>query len=199
MTGFRQDERIDFFGEQRSRTRRSLLLYGLFLLIVLAHMAVALAIMSLLLTIFTQGIYHWVLILVIVWTLFSFMMGSFLEYRRLKAGGRAIAQRVGAVRLFIDGSHDAWEHSHGVAHEHEAVETVRYTSRHIAVRHEQDFPAVYRRYYEFAQQLALASGLTMPILYVLPNEQGINGFVAGRQTTDMVLVVTQGALDKLSD
>ncbi|ALF60666.1 peptidase M48 [Psychrobacter urativorans] len=190
---------MDFFAEQRTRTRRSLLLYGLFLLIVLAHMAVALGIMALLLTVFTGGIYHWVLVLVIIWTLFSFIIGSFLEYRRLKAGGRAIAQRVGAIRLFIDNSHDAWEHSQGIAHQHESLMPVRYTSRHIAVRHERDFPAVYRRYYEFAQQLAIASGLTMPILYVLPNEQGINGFVAGRHSNDMVMVVTQGALDKLSD
>ncbi|MDP4543517.1 M48 family metalloprotease [Psychrobacter faecalis] len=33
----------------------------------------------------------------------------------------------------------------------------------------------------------------------MPDEQGINGFVAGRHSQDMVLVVTQGALDKLSD
>lgn len=199
MAGFEQNGRMDFFGEQRIRTRRSLLLYGLFLLIVLAHMVIALGIMALLLTIFTGGIYHWVLILVIIWTLFSFIVGSFLEYRRLKAGGRAIAQRVGAVRLFIDSSQEAWEHSRGVAHQHEPVSPVQYTARHIAVRDERDFPAVYRRYYEFAQQLAIASGLSMPILYVLPNEQGINGFVAGRHPQDMVLVVTQGALDKLSD
>ncbi len=199
MAGFEQDERIDFFAEQRTRTRRSLLLYGLFLLIVLAHMAVALGIMALLLTVFTGGIYHWALVLVIVWTLFSFISGSFLEYRRLEAGGRAIAQRVGAIRLFIDNSQDAWEHSQGIAHRHEPVMPVRYTSQHIAVRHERDFPKVYRRYYEFAEQLAIASGLSMPILYVLPNEQGINGFVAGRHSSDMVMVVTQGALDKLSD
>lgn len=190
---------MDFFGEQRIRTRRSLLLYGLFFLIVLAHMAVALAVMGLLLTVFTGGIYHWVLILVIILTLGGFVGGSFLEYRRLRAGGRAIAQRVGAVRLFIDSSQEAWEHSHGVAHQHETKEKVRYSSRHIAVRNERDFPPVYRRYYEIAQQLAIASGLSTPILYVLPDEQGINGFVAGRHSQDMVLVVTQGALDKLSD
>ncbi len=190
---------MDFFGEQRIRTRRSLLLYGLFFLIVLAHMAVGLAVMSILLTVFTGGIYHWVLVLVIVLTLGSFVGGSFLEYRRLRAGGRAIAQRVGAVRLFIDKSQEAWEHSQGVAHQHEAKEKVRYRSRHIAVRDERDFPPVYRRYYEIAQQLAIASGLQIPILYVLPDEQGINGFVAGRHSSDMVLVVTQGALDKLSD
>ncbi len=190
---------MDFFGEQRIRTRRSLLLYGLFFLIVLAHMAVGLAVMSILLTVFTGGIYHWVLVLVIVLTLGSFVGGSFLEYRRLRAGGRAIAQRVGAVRLFIDNSQEAWEHSQGVAHQHEAEEKVRYSSRHIAVRDERDFPPVYRRYYEIAQQLAIAAGLQTPILYVLPDEQGINGFVAGRHSSDMVLVVTQGALDKLSD
>ncbi|WP_352259466.1 M48 family metalloprotease [Psychrobacter sp. TB55-MNA-CIBAN-0194] len=190
---------MDFFGEQRTRTQRSLLLYGLFFLIVFAHMAVALGVMALLLTLFTGGIYYWALVLVIIWTLGSFAGGSFLEYRRLKAGGRAIAQRVGAVRLFIDHSQDAWEHSQGVAHQHEPVQKVRYSARHIAVRDERDFPPVYRRYYEIAQQLAIASGLSMPILYVLPDEQGINGFVAGRHSQDMVLVVTQGALDKLSD
>lgn len=190
---------MDFFGEQRTRTQRSLLLYGLFFLIVFAHIAVALGVMALLLTLFTGGVYYWALVLVIVWTLASFIGGSFLEYRRLKAGGRAIAQRVGAVRLFIDNSQDAWEHSSGVAHQHESVAKVRFSDRHIAVRDERDFPPVYRRYYEIAQQLAIASGLSMPILYVLPDEQGINGFVAGRHSQDMVLVVTQGALDKLSD
>ncbi|WP_227526568.1 M48 family metalloprotease [Psychrobacter sp. 4Dc] len=199
MANSRQPNLMDFFGEQRIRTRRSLLLYGLFFLIVLAHMAVGLAVMSILLTVFTGGIYYWVLVLVIVLTLGSFVGGSFLEYRRLRAGGRAIAQRVGAVRLFIDNSQEAWEHSQGVAHQHEAEEKVRYSSRHIAVRDERDFPPVYRRYYEIAQQLAIAAGLQTPILYVLPDEQGINGFVAGRHSSDMVLVVTQGALDKLSD
>jgi len=176
-----------------------LLLYGLFFLIVFAHIAVALGVMALLLTLFTGGIYHWVLILVAVWTIGSFVVGSFLEYRRLKAGGRAIAQRVGAVRLFIDHSQDTWEHSQGVAHQHQPVSKVRFSARQIAVRDERDFPPVYQRYYEIAQQLAIASGLRMPILYVLPDEQGINGFVAGRHSQDMVLVVTQGALDKLSD
>ena len=190
---------MDFFGAQRSHTRRSLLLYGLFFLIIFAHIAVALAIMSLLLKMFTGGIYYWVLILVVVWTIGSFVIGSFLEYRRLVAGGRAIAQRVGAVRLFIDHSQDAWQHSQGVAHQHQPVQKVRFSALHIAVRDERDFPPVYRRYYEIAQQLAIASGLSMPILYVLPDEQGINGFVAGRHSQDMVLVVTQGALDKLSD
>lgn len=190
---------MDFFSEQRLRTRRSLLLYGLFLLIVLLHAIVALGIAILLLTIFTGGVYYWALVLVLVWTLASFGAGSFFEYRRLKAGGRSIAQRVGAVRLFIDSSQPAWEHSHGIALQHKTLAAVQYSETSITVRHERDFPAVYRRYYRIAEQLALASGLSVPILYVLPNEQGINGFVAGRDRQDRVLVVTQGALDKLSD
>lgn len=190
---------MDFFGEQRRRTRRSLLLYGLFLSIVLLHVAVALGLMALLMTLFTDGIYYWVLVAVTLWTLLSFVIGSYLEYRRLRGGGRAIAQRVGAVRLFIDRSQSAWEHSQGVAHRHDDVSKVRFSAHQIAVREARDFPSVYRRYYECAEQLSIAAGLSMPILYVLPEEQGINGFVAGRHPQDTVLVLTQGALDKLSD
>lgn len=86
-----------------------------------------------------------------------------------------------------------------MAQQHTAAKKVRFSDRQIVVRDERDFPPVYRRYYEIAQQLSIASGLDMPILYVLPDDQGINGFVAGRHSQDMVLVVTQGALDKLSD
>ncbi|MEN6670206.1 M48 family metalloprotease [Psychrobacter sp. B38] len=190
---------MDFFRAQRTRTQRSLLLYGLFFLVVLAHMAVAIAVMALLLTLFNGGISYWVLILVTLWTLGSFLIGSLVEYRRLRAGGRAIAQRVGAVRVFIDRSQEAWEQSRGVAHQHEPEQKVHYRHQQIAVRDQRDLPPVYRRYYEIAEQLAIASDLRMPILYVLASEQGINGFVAGRHSQDMVLVVTQGALDKLSD
>lgn len=201
MSGFRptQNKQMNFFAEQRLRTRRSLLLYSLFLLVVLAHMLVGLAIMALLLTVFTGGIYYWIMVSVVVWILFSFGAGSLVEYRRLQAGGRAIAQRVGAVRLFIDTSQDAWQHSSGVAHQHQTISAVRTTAQHIAVRHERDFPPLYRRYYEFAQQLAIASGISTPILYVMTKEQGINGFVAGRDSQDMVMVVTLGALEQLSD
>lgn len=199
MARYKPQLQMDFFSEQRLRIRRSLLLYGLFVLIVLLHAIVALGIAVLLLTVFTGGVYYWALVLVLVWTLASFGAGSFFEYHRLKAGGRSIAQRVGAVRLFIDNSQPAWEHSRGIAHQHKALAAVQYSETSITVRHERDFPTVYRRYYRIAEQLALASGLSMPILYVLTNEQGINGFVAGRDTQDRVLVVTQGALDKLSD
>ena len=199
MARFKREPQIDFFAEQRSRTQRSLLLYGLFFGFVLLHAVVALAVTVVLLTVFSDGIYHWTLVVVVIGVLASFGIGSLFEYRRLKTGGRSIAQRVGAVRLFIDSSHDLWEQSSGTAHQHKVVAAVQYSESSITVRHERDFPPVYRRYHKIAEQLALASGLSVPILYVLPNEQGINGFVAGYNNQDTVMVLTQGALDKLSD
>lgn len=134
--------------------------------------------------------------------LLPFFIGSFLEWRRLRMGGRAVANRVGAVRLFIDKSSEHWHQQNAdtdtysvLGHENK----VRYTKKHIAVQNPKDFPPVYRRFYEFSEQMAIASGLICPILYVLPDELSINAFVAGNEPSDTVLVVTQGALERLSD
>ncbi|OZG74024.1 hypothetical protein BTA51_09625 [Hahella sp. CCB-MM4] len=48
------------------------------------------------------------------------------------------------------------------------------------------------------EEMSIASGVPMPRLYILPNEAGINAFVAGYHLEDMTLTVTQGALDQLS-
>ncbi len=56
----------------------------------------------------------------------------------------------------------------------------------------------YRQLVNVVDEIAIASGIAAPILYVLPQEQGINAFVAGYNPNDTVLVVTQGTLDKLS-
>lgn len=191
---------MDFFAAQRLRLQRSVWLYGLFFVVIVVHALLATVVLWLFLLPFGSELGTATLfgIAVVVMGL-SFIIASLIEWQRLKAGGRAVAQRVGAVRLFIDHSFDQWQHSTGVATQPEAKNQVRYLPHHIAVRHERDFPPVYRRYYEFASQMAIAAGVPMPILYVLPDEQGINGFVAGRCATDTVMVVTQGALDKLSD
>lgn len=47
------------------------------------------------------------------------------------------------------------------------------------------------------EEMAIASGMAMPSLYVLRDEQTINAFVAGYNLQDSILVVTQGALDYL--
>ena len=46
-------------------------------------------------------------------------------------------------------------------------------------------------------EMAIASGMPVPALYVLDNEEGINGFAAGMSTSDAVIVITHGALQAL--
>jgi len=46
-------------------------------------------------------------------------------------------------------------------------------------------------------EMALASGLRSPVVYLLRQEQGINAFAAGWTPEDAVIGVTQGALERL--
>ncbi len=54
----------------------------------------------------------------------------------------------------------------------------------------------YRQYYNLVEGLTLASGLSMPKLYVMENSQ-INAFASGRDPKNSVICVTTGALEKL--
>lgn len=54
-----------------------------------------------------------------------------------------------------------------------------------------------RRLLNVVEEMSLASGVPVPLVYVLP-ERGINAFAAGFSTSDAVVGVTQGALDSLS-
>jgi len=55
-----------------------------------------------------------------------------------------------------------------------------------------------RRLINVVDELAIASGLAAPPVYVLTREKGINAFAVGRSPNQAIVVVTQGALDKLS-
>jgi heat shock protein HtpX len=55
----------------------------------------------------------------------------------------------------------------------------------------------FKQYYDLAEGLTLASGLPMPKLYVMQNEQ-INAFATGRDPHHAVVCVTTGALQKLN-
>lgn len=48
------------------------------------------------------------------------------------------------------------------------------------------------------EEMAIASGVPMPAVYILENEAGINAFAAGLTTSDAVVAVTRGTLDTLS-
>ncbi len=55
-----------------------------------------------------------------------------------------------------------------------------------------------RRLLNVVEEMALASGIPVPSVYVLDREKGINAFAAGRSTTDAVVAVTRGALDQFT-
>ncbi len=55
-----------------------------------------------------------------------------------------------------------------------------------------------RRLYNVVEEIALASGIAVPEIYVLEQESGINAFAAGFTPADAAIAVTRGALEKLS-
>lgn len=52
-----------------------------------------------------------------------------------------------------------------------------------------------RRLVNIVEEMAIASGLPVPQIYVLEQESGINAFAAGHQPEDAAVAVTRGALD----
>ena len=55
-----------------------------------------------------------------------------------------------------------------------------------------------RQFINVCEEMAIASGVTVPALYILEREQSINAFVAGYNPQNSVLIVTQGALAHLN-
>jgi Zn-dependent protease with chaperone function len=54
-----------------------------------------------------------------------------------------------------------------------------------------------RRLRNVVEEMAIASGVTMPEVYVLENEDGINAFAAGNSPADAAIAVTRGAATQL--
>lgn len=55
-----------------------------------------------------------------------------------------------------------------------------------------------KRLVNIVEEMSIASGTPMPAIYVLDEESSINAFAAGLTTSDAVIAVTKGTLDKLS-
>ncbi|MBS8240768.1 peptidase M48 [Marinobacter lipolyticus] len=55
-----------------------------------------------------------------------------------------------------------------------------------------------RKLRNIVEEMAIASGVTVPQLYVMDQETGINAFVAGYTPSEAVMVVTHGALTQLT-
>ncbi len=56
---------------------------------------------------------------------------------------------------------------------------------------------LHKKILNIVEEMAIASGTPVPQIYIL-NEQGINAFAAGWKTTNVVIGITQGALEHLS-
>ena len=56
----------------------------------------------------------------------------------------------------------------------------------------------YRRLRNVVEEIAIASGVPVPQIFVLEEESAINAFAAGYSTSDAAVAVTRGALDKLN-
>ncbi len=57
--------------------------------------------------------------------------------------------------------------------------------------------AALRRLHNVVEEMAIASGIPMPQVYVLEGESGINAFAAGHSPANAAVAVTRGALDRL--
>ena len=55
-----------------------------------------------------------------------------------------------------------------------------------------------RRLHNVVEEIAIASGVPMPRLFVLEREAGINAFAAGYSPADAAIAVTRGALERLN-
>ena len=55
-----------------------------------------------------------------------------------------------------------------------------------------------RQLLNVVEEMAIASGIPMPAIYVLDDEPGLNAFAAGLTTSDAAVTVTRGTLEKLT-
>jgi Zn-dependent protease with chaperone function len=55
-----------------------------------------------------------------------------------------------------------------------------------------------RRLLNVVEEIAIASGISVPTVYLLPDEEGINAFAAGLTTADAVVGVTKGCMTLLA-
>jgi len=55
-----------------------------------------------------------------------------------------------------------------------------------------------RKLLNVVEEMAIAAGLPVPQVYLLPDERGINAFAAGHSTSDAVVAVTEGSIRLLT-
>ena len=159
---------MDFFAAQdlsRSKTK------WLFLLYVLAIIAIIAGIYLVLMLVFAMGapesmglVFNLELLVgVTLFTLLVIGSGSLYKTLELRSGGEQVATSVGGVRVH-PGTTDLQE----------------------------------RRLLNVVEEMALASGVSVPPVYIIDGEPGINAFAAGYSPSDAVIGVNRGTIETLN-
>jgi Zn-dependent protease with chaperone function len=55
----------------------------------------------------------------------------------------------------------------------------------------------YRQLFNVVEEMSIASGMPIPLVYVMEDEPGINAFAAGLTTSDAVVAVSRGCAEQL--
>lgn len=175
----------NFFELQRYYKRNSQILYVLFVMAMMLHVLLALLAFMIIWWLVFKNLdefaWFWVIVLVP-----SYFLASVLyHYNKLIHHHDLLLKDINAKRLFLNISD---VDIHDVPYESDE------DNHHIIYANDiKDFLPKYQRYYEFAEQLAIACCIPLPKLYVMDDE-GINAFVAGFHDEDMMLVLSEGAL-----
>jgi Zn-dependent protease with chaperone function len=92
--------------------------------------------------------------------------------------------------ILLASTHRAWRMRHGGHYVAELLGARFLESPHV--------DASERRLLNVVEEMAIASGIAVPPVYVMHFEDAVNALVAGHTPNEAVIVVTKGALQKLS-
>jgi len=117
----------------------------------------------------------WVFLIVTAYTLAVVGIAARIKWNEYASGGCAVAEDLGAHRIDSDDADDPglWD------------------DPNVSNRAK-------RRLRNVVEEMAIASGIPVPAVYVLYDEPAINAFAAGLTTSDAAVCVTSGALTKLT-
>ena len=169
-----------------------MVLYALFVMAMMIHVLLALLFFMIIWYVIFGDLsgfaWFWVLILVPSY----FIMSVLYHYNKISHDNDFLLKDIDVTRLFINMSGVDLP----VNHFNDDKDNNKNKKRQqmIYAKDIKDFEPKYRRYYEFAEQLAIASNITLPKLYVM-DETGVNAFVAGVNQANMMLVVSKGTLE----
>ena len=170
---------MDFYNEQDQARRSSRLLVGLFLLSVIALIVLT--------NLLVAGVF---------WMIGDRTVDQFTYQATQSFWQQFSWQRFGLISLAVGGIvgcailYKGWQLSGGGKRVAEQLGGSR-------IYPNTEDPAE-KQLLNVVEEMALASGMPVPAVYLLKNEQGINAFAAGTTPADAVIGVTRGCLEQFN-